>query len=121
MVARTVLYDAFGDLIYAVCMADGHLSAREVETYTDLLEGYEGAKHIHWSFDYEHANKKGVEDAFSRGIDVCKENGPDPEYARMIEVLNAVSESDGVHENEWRLINRFVNELKEQFIKDLEK
>lgn len=121
MVARQDLYDAFGELIYAICMADGRLTETEVKTYTDLLVGYKGAKDVQWSFDYSHAKGISVDTAFEKGIAVCKQNGPDPEYTKIIEVLDAVSVADGIDVSERELINRFISELKEKFIADHDK
>ncbi|MFK7908301.1 MAG: hypothetical protein AB8B69_24440 [Chitinophagales bacterium] len=120
-VAKNRLYDAFGELIYAVAKADGLVQAEELTALQTILSGHPWAKEIQWSFDYENRKGNSVEEAYKKAVDICKVNGPDPEYDFLFEVLeNVAKASDTVEESEASVILNFTAELKERFIKDIE-
>lgn len=120
-VDKNRLYDAFGELIYAVAKADGLVQAEELTALETILSGHPWAKEIQWSFDYENRKENSVEEAYKKAVDICKFNGPDPEYDFLFEVLEEVAKaSDTIEESEASVILDFTNELKERFIKDIE-
>ncbi len=45
-VKKTELYDAFGEFLYAIAMADGEVQESEVKKIEELLANHEGAKEI---------------------------------------------------------------------------
>ena len=53
------LYDAFGELIYALAMVDGLIQPSEIEALAKILKGHPWASQIKWSFNYE--VKKGID------------------------------------------------------------
>ena len=120
-VDKNRLYDAFGELIYAVAKADGVVQESELTTLETILSGHPWAKEIQWSFDYEHKKENSVEEAYKKAVDICKENGPDPEYDFLFEVLEKVAKvSDTVEESEANVIYDFMGDLRERFIRDIE-
>jgi uncharacterized tellurite resistance protein B-like protein len=122
MVKREKLYDAFGDLIYAVALADGAIQSVEIQALEKCLEGYEGAKDIRWSFDYNHKKLKTVEETYQAAIEVCKENGPDPEYTYLAKVMEEVALAyQGIVPSERKIMDGFVTDLKTRFVQDLKK
>jgi len=122
MVKRERLYDAFGELIYAIAMADGEVQDIEVETLKKILNSHPWAREIKWSFDYEKRKNNSVEDAYKKAILACKENGPDPEYKYLLEVMVEVAKAfDGIVPSERIIIENFRLELEERFRNDLEK
>jgi uncharacterized tellurite resistance protein B-like protein len=121
MIKRERLYDAFGELIYAIALADGAVQKEEIEALNHVLRTHPWAKQIQWSFDYEIENKHSVEDAYQKALDICKENGPDPEYKYLLQVMTAVAKAfGGIVPQEAELIDNFRYELRDRFIKDLE-
>lgn len=115
--SKEKLYDALGELIYAVAFADGAVQPSETEKLKEMLLAHPWASNIQWSFDYEQGKKHSVEEAYRKALDTCKDFGPTPEYEFLFEVLNTVAKaSDGMDTNELEVIERFKRELKEHFI-----
>ncbi|EAY26163.1 TerB family tellurite resistance protein [Microscilla marina] len=121
MVNKEQLYDAFGELIYAVAKADGLIQAEEQRMLENILTAHPWASQIRWSFDYE--SKKGMnpEDSYKKALDIFKEHGPDPDYVYLLDVLEKVAEaSDGIDANEQKVIDSFQSDLYKRFVKDAE-
>jgi uncharacterized tellurite resistance protein B-like protein len=121
-VRKERLYDAFGELIYAIAAVDGKVQEVEIEALQKILKGHPWSREIKWSFDYENKKKQTVDEAYKKAIDICKEYGPNPDYIYLIEVMTEVAHAfQGIVPEEKELLERFERELKERFIKDLEK
>ena len=115
------LYEAFGELLYVVAMADGMIQEEEIETLENVLLNHPWATSIKWSFDYERRNSSAIEEVYAKVLDYCKFRGPHPEYQQMIAVMQAVAEaSSGVDEDEQNIIDGFIFTLTNQFKKDIE-
>ena len=120
MIKRERLYDAFGELIYAVAMADGTVQKEEVQALEKLLQSHPWAKEIEWSFNYEHDKHHSIDDVFDHAINICKENGPDPEYKYLLEVMTQVAEAfNGIVPQEQKIIENFKSDLHHRFEQDL--
>ena len=46
------LYEAFGELLYVVAMADGLIQEEELSALDEVLKGHPWAADIQWSFNY---------------------------------------------------------------------
>lgn len=115
------LYEAFGELIYAVAKADGLIQNEEVDTLRDLLEQHAWAKDVEWSFNYEVKKQNDIKDAYQRALDTFREFGPSSEYEYLIDILEKVADaSDGIDTEEKDIIDGFQTDLKSKFIEDLE-
>lgn len=120
MIKRERLYDAFGELIYAIAMADGTVQKEEVEALEKFLNQHPWAKEIKWSFNYENEKHHTVNQAYINAIDVCKENGPDPEYKYILDVMVSVADAfGGIVPQEKILLDKFKTDLRSRFIKDM--
>lgn len=120
MIKRERLYDAFGELIYAVAMADGDVQKEEVTALEKLLKSHPWAKEIKWSFNYEHNKNHSIDEAFDHAINICKENGPDPEYKYLLDVMTQVAEAfNGIIPQEQKIIENFKSDLHRRFEQDL--
>lgn len=114
--SKEKLYDAMGELIYAVALADGMVSEQESQTLHELLQQHDWAASVEWSFKYEKMKANSLEDAYQRALDTCKSYGPCEDYVLLLDVLRRVSEaSDGMVVAEADLINRFTHELTDYF------
>jgi len=110
------LYDAMGELIYAVAMADGTINKQEQDRLDRILRMHSWSASIQWSFNYENKKSNTLEDAYQRALDTCKDYGPSEEYIFLLEVLRQVAEaSGGVQKSESNLIQRFQEELTNYF------
>jgi uncharacterized tellurite resistance protein B-like protein len=122
MISQEKLFDAFGELIYAVAQADGLIQNEEISTLNQVLAQHEWAKAVQWSFDYEKNKQTPIQEAYSKALDTFKQHGPAPEYTYLIEIIEAVAKaSAGIDSAEKKIIDGFQSDLKAQFIKDLEK
>ena len=120
MVKRERLYDAFGELLYAIAMADGEVQQEEIKVIEGILNKHSWSNEIKWSFDYENYKCHSLEEAYGKAISVCKENGPDPEYKYLLDVMHKVADAfDGTVPQEEFIINRFKGDLHSEFIKQL--
>lgn len=114
------LYDAFGELVYAVSVADGYIQPAEPAALRSLLAHHEWASEIQWSFDYEVKAGQSVEAVYEKALMTFEKIGPHPEYAFMLEVLDQIATaSHGIDTNERELIARVSVDLKERFSRDL--
>jgi uncharacterized tellurite resistance protein B-like protein len=114
------LYDAFGELLYAVAQVDGEVQESEAKKIEQMLKNFAGAEEIEWSFEYEYDKKQTVEEAYKKAIDVCKWYGPSPDYTFLFDLVEQVATaSDGLSEDEAALIARFRSELMAHFQKNV--
>ncbi|MCB0551487.1 MAG: TerB family tellurite resistance protein [Phaeodactylibacter sp.] len=121
MTPKERIYDAFGELLYLVARADGLIQPEEVESLEKILKGHPKARQIKWSFDYERTRRNDPEDLYLKVIQRCRENGPDPEYQFLIEMLEEVARaSAGIDRAEKGVIEGFVHDLTERFKKDIQ-
>ncbi|NJL12882.1 MAG: TerB family tellurite resistance protein [Microscillaceae bacterium] len=116
------LYEAFGELIYAVAKADGLIQDEEVTALQDILQQHAWAKDVEWSFHYEVKKDTNIHDAYQRALDTFRDFGPTPEYQYLLDILEKVAEaSSGIGHEEAHVIEGFQTDLKTRFLEDLEK
>nr|WP_319400238.1 TerB family tellurite resistance protein [uncultured Carboxylicivirga sp.] len=116
MSVKTRLYDAFGEMLYVVAMADGIIQPEEIDVLHKALNKHPFGKDIEWSFDYERLHQTDVEELYQKVLNICQENGPDPEYQKLIEIMEEVAHSsDGINTDEQKVIDRFIHELTDRF------
>ena len=120
MVKRERLYDAFGELIYTIAIADGDIQSEELKALEKLISNHPWAKEIQWSFNYENSKRHTIDEVFEHAINTCKENGPDPEYKYLLDVMIKVAEAfNGIIPEERKLIDNFKMNLTKRFEADL--
>ena len=111
-VIKEDLYDAFGELLYAISTIDGEVQEEEALKIEALLTVHEGAEEMMWSFQYEFENKKTVAESCNKALAVCQLYGPCPDYPFLINALKKVAAvSKGMDEDEKNLIDSFEKEL----------
>jgi hypothetical protein len=115
------LYDAFGELVYVVAMADGIIHPEEKKALHDIIAEHPWASEIEWSFNYEVEKNQDIDYLYNRVLDACHQNGPDPEYQFLIELLEAVAKASTHADDEKKIIDKFTYELTERFKKDIDK
>jgi hypothetical protein len=112
IVSKEELYDAFGELLYAICAIDGEVQIEEAKKIESLLTGHEGAEEMMWSFEYEFDKHKTVAESCTKALAICELYGPCPDYAFLINALKQVAaSSNGIQEKENSLIATFEAEL----------
>jgi len=121
MTKKERLYEALGELIYVVAMADGIVQKEEMEVLISILKGHSWAENIQWSFDYEHDKSRDIEALYQKVIDTCHKYGPSPIYVDFIETMHQIAEaSNGIEKNEAKIIDSFSSDLLSRFKRDLE-
>ncbi len=122
MVTKIELYDAFGELIYALAKADGVIQNEELTALNAILDNHPWSKEIKWSFNYEKKKGKTLEEAYKKALQICQEYGPSQDYPFLFEALDAIAAAaDGVHDKEQKIIDNFKKELHQKLMKDAEK
>ena len=117
MVNKEKLYESFGELIYAVAMADGEVQEEEKQELISWVKGYNWGDQVLWSFNYEESRKQEVKSAYDKAFSVMEEHGPFPEFYEFMDLLDKVAAaSDGIDQEERKLIDRFRSELQESFM-----
>lgn len=116
MATKDKLYEAFGELLYSVAIADGSVQHEEKKALQEILKMHPWAQDILWSFNYEENRTHQVKDTYLKAIDTFKEHGPFEEYEKFIEVLEIVAAAfGGITEEERNLIGNFRNDLLTTF------
>ena len=116
MVTKVELYDAFGELIYALAKADGIIQGEEITALENIVKGHPWSNEITWSFQYEQKKDKSLEQAYQKALSICSEYGPSPDYPFLFEVLDKIAAAaEGVHDEEQKIIDNFKRELMEKF------
>jgi len=111
-VSKEELYDAFGELLYAVATIDGEVQLEEAKKIEELLTGHEGAADMMWSFEYEFEHQKTVAESCNKALAICQLYGACPDYPFLINALKQVAlVSKGIEEHEQNLIATFEKEL----------
>lgn len=112
MVNKEKLFEAFGELLYAVAKIDGNVQQEEIEKMKSLFQYKKGGEQVIWSFGYENKNNNKVKDAYEKALDVMIEFGAYEGYPEFIRILNEVADaSNGIAESEKFLISRFEEDL----------
>lgn len=116
------LYEAFGELLYVIAMADGFIQESEITALENVLAKHPWAADIKWSFNYERKKASSIEDVYAKVLDYCTYAGPQAEYQNMMDVMEAMAKaSDGVDSEEQEVINTFIETLTKRFREDIEK
>ncbi len=111
------IYEAFGELIYVVAMADGAVQPEEIAVVKKELADYKYGEQVLWSFNYEMNKKNPVEDTYKKVITCCEAHGPEREYQYLINLLEKMSKaSAGMDDNEAKKISSFRADLIKKFI-----
>jgi len=113
------LYEAFGELIYVVAMADGEIQESEVESLKNLVNEHPLGADIKWSFNYEAKNSTDTSDVYQKVLNTCQAFGPTKDYLLLIDLLEKVAAaSAGIDEKEQAVINNFQTDLIARFKED---
>ena len=92
MANKEKVFEAFGELLYAVARAEGKVRKDTAEQLEALLEKYIWASDAIWSFKYEKKRKNTFEETYEHAIDTFVAQGPMAEYETFFELLDELSE-----------------------------
>ena len=115
--SKTQLYDAMGELIYAVAKSEGFAEAEPSTLLIELLAGQAWANEVQLSFNYEYQNENTMEEAYEKAVDVCKAYGPAEEYAFLFQALEVLGRHTLKGKPEQpSILSRFQNDLTTHFM-----
>jgi uncharacterized tellurite resistance protein B-like protein len=118
-VNKEKLYEAFGELIYVLAMADGKIQESEKDALQQLINQHPLGADIKWSFDYEARKASNVQDTYKKVLNTCQAYGPTEDYLLLIDLLKQVAEaSQGIDEEEQAVVDNFQSDLIARFIED---
>jgi uncharacterized tellurite resistance protein B-like protein len=110
------LYEAFGELLYALAKADGNVQNEERTILKNILKDYPFESDILWSFNYEEKKQHSVKDAYKKAMDIFLSHGPFSEYGKFAEILEKLaSASEGISKEEKAIILGFQGDLMKAF------
>jgi len=113
------LYEAFGELIYVVAMADGAIQETEIAALKKLVSEHPLGADIKWSFEYEAKNTTDAADTYQKVLNTCHAYGPTKDYLLLIDLLEKVAAANaGIEEKEQQVINNFQADLIARFKED---
>jgi uncharacterized tellurite resistance protein B-like protein len=111
------LYEAFGELLYAVAMADGAVQEEERARMKAVLAPFRWGEEVLWSFNYETNHQRPLKDAYAKSFRAICEHGPFSEFYEFVQVLEDVAAaSKGIDPEERAMIDRFRQDLQEAFM-----
>lgn len=120
MVSQARLHDAFGEIIYAVAIADGLIQEEELKVIDEKLADFSWGEDAKWSFNWERKKETQLKEAYLKALHTLKENGPTPNYYDLINILEEVAKaSDGFERKEGQVISIFNKTLKAHFLEFL--
>ena len=120
MSSKERLYDAFGEIIYAIALADGIVQAEEIDKLQEIVSRHPWASQIKWSFDYEFSREKDITTSYNSALFRLKDHGPDPDYKYLIDFINEIADaSSGIDDNEEKMITDFRESLRAHFLENI--
>lgn len=120
--AREKLYEAFGELLYMVAIADGVIQPGEMAKLREILSDHPWAEEIQWSFEYEMRKKHDLDALYRKVARTLEAHGPDREYAFFLKAMRQISEaSEGGDREEEAVISRVSEALSQQLRAHLKK
>ncbi|NOQ75207.1 MAG: TerB family tellurite resistance protein [Crocinitomix sp.] len=122
MTAAERLFEVFGELLYAIAMADGLIQDEELTALEEIVENHPWSTAVKWSFNYEKTKAHNVEEVYNKVINFCHQHGPSPHYTDFISAMEKVAAAaNGTEDSETKIIQSFSADLTARFQEDLDK
>ena len=68
MASETRLSDAYGELLYAIALADGIIQDSEVNIIKEVLKNHRWGQEVLWSFNYETEKKNDPKESYEKAL-----------------------------------------------------
>ncbi|WP_020530243.1 hypothetical protein [Flexithrix dorotheae] len=122
MINKEKIYEAFGELIFAILRIDGTINPSQKNKVELILKKFENGDQIFWSFNYENNHKKNWEEIENNTLDLFLEFGPSKDYQTFFEIFEAmeIEKLDLIGSKGKKMITRFKNKLKLKFSENQE-
>jgi len=120
MVCIEDVYHAFGELMYAVALADGEIQQEEIIRFNKIIEKHQFAHKIKWSFFHEQEENTPLKVALEKALKTLTTYGPFEDLPFLFKALEEIALAfNGIVIEERNLIDNFRKDLHEQFKKDM--
>jgi tellurite resistance protein len=116
------LYDAMGELLYVIALADGVIQEEETNELEKIVNLHPKGAAIRWSFNYEKNRNADPEEVYDKVLSACHSYGPSPIYNEFIQAMHQIADAAaGIEEAESEKIQAFSDDLIARFQKDIER
>ena len=120
MVCKEDVYNAFGEVMYAVALADGAIQQEEIKRFNEIIEKHKFGDKIKWSFFHKKEENTPLKVALEKALDTLTTFGPFEDLPFLFNALEEIAKAfNGIVEQERNLIDNFRKDLHEQFKKDM--
>ncbi|HSZ72673.1 MAG TPA: hypothetical protein VK750_08345 [Cytophagaceae bacterium] len=115
-VTKEQLFEAFGEILYALAAVDGKIQQEEKELIMQAIKHHRYEYDILLSFKQEVTKARTITDAFTKAMKTFREYGPFDGYSDFKIILENLAQScQGVSPEEQQLIDQFHKELLSNF------
>ncbi len=115
MPLKAELYDSFARLMYSIAMADGVIDKEEKTVLKRAIGEHPLKVSVDKYFQAENTEVYSLVETYKELIEICKENGPDPEYKFLVGVLEDLAEASQ-EDDEDSLISSFLTNLNDRLL-----
>ena len=115
-VSKEQLFEAFGEILYALAAVDGKIQAEEKVLIAQAIKHHRYEYDILFSFKQEVTKARTITEAFTKAMQTFREYGPFDGYSDFKIILeNLASSCHGISVEEQEIIDRFHKELLTNF------
>jgi len=109
------LYNAFGELLYAVIKAEGKARENIIKKLERTVQEYEWGQTAMWSLRYEMGHNATTDEAYQKAFDAFTDFGPFPGYESFFRMVDDIIKKNILGERGKKVIGRFRKKLMDHF------
>ena len=114
------LFEAFGELLYLIAMADGVIQSDEHAKLQEILAGHPWGREIKWSFDYERKKQANLDYLYRKTVEAISRHGQEEDCHFILQAMSQLAEaSAGIDSDEEALIQKVAHDIALKFEADL--
>jgi hypothetical protein len=115
-VSKEQLFEAFGEILYAMAAVDGKIQQEEKELIAQAIKHHRFEYDILFSFKQEVTKARTIKEAFGTAMQKFREYGPFDGYSDFKIILeNLANSCQGISAEEKEIIDQFHKELLMNF------
>lgn len=115
-VSKEQLFEAFGEILYALAAVDGKIQQEEKELIAQAIKHHRYEYDILFSFKQEVTKSRTIKEAFAKAMHTFREYGSFDGYSDFKIILeNLANSCQGISTEEKEIIDQFHHELLSNF------
>lgn len=115
-ISKEQLFEAFGEILYAVASADGSIQQEEKQLIAQAIRNHRYEFDILLSFKKEVAHTRNIGEAIQKALKTFKAYGPFDGYSDFKVILENLADScQGISSHEKEILDTFHKELLSNF------